>query len=228
LALDIESLESLRVNHPAWRLLCAESAPLIASFLDRTFIQPNVRSISQADLVEILEDELYIQKERQGKQAVKKSALEYLNDWAANDKGWLRKFYPKGSDEPHFDLTPSTEKAIAWLQTLTDRAFVGTESRLLMLFELLKQMCELTETDPQLRIAELQLRRDAIEVEIDRIVTGEIAVLDDTALEIASSSSLPWRETSSETFARLSTTLESSIAACANVSHSGIRVKASS
>ena len=29
---------------------------------------------------------------------------------AANDKAWLRKFYPPGSDEPHFDLTPATEK----------------------------------------------------------------------------------------------------------------------
>ena len=180
--LDIANLESLRENHPAWRLLCAESAPLIASFLHRTFIQPNIRSIPQADLVEILEDELYAQRARRGKQSVKKSALEYLNNWAANDKGWLRKFYPQGSDEPHFDLTPSTEKAIAWLQSLTDRAFVGTESRLLMLFELLKQMCELTETDPQLRIAELQRRRDAIDLEIGRIVTGEISVLDDTAL----------------------------------------------
>jgi hypothetical protein len=45
----------------------------------------------------------------------------------------LRKFYPSGSDEPHFDLTPSTEKAITWLASLIERAFVGTESRLLTL-----------------------------------------------------------------------------------------------
>jgi hypothetical protein len=63
-----------------------------------------------------------------------------LNDWAAPEKGWLRKFYRQGSDEPQFDLTPATEKAIAWLGSLTERSFVGTESRLLTLFELLKQM----------------------------------------------------------------------------------------
>jgi hypothetical protein len=45
----------------------------------------------------------------------------------------LRKFYPAGSDEPHFDLTPSTEKAITWLASLIERAFVGAESRLLTL-----------------------------------------------------------------------------------------------
>ena len=51
--------------------------------------------------------------------------------------------------KPHFDLTPATEKAIAWLGTLTERSFVGTESRLLTLFELLKQMSEGSERDPR-------------------------------------------------------------------------------
>ncbi|GAA4024354.1 hypothetical protein GCM10022212_22440 [Actimicrobium antarcticum] len=52
----------------------------------------------------------------------------------------MRKFYQQGSDEPHVDLTPSTEKAITWLGTLTARSFVGTESRLLTLFELLRKI----------------------------------------------------------------------------------------
>ena len=42
-----------------------------------------------------------------------RSALEHLNDWACNDKGWLREFHPPGSDEPHFGLASATEKAIA-------------------------------------------------------------------------------------------------------------------
>ncbi|MFP3548039.1 DUF3375 family protein, partial [Rhizobium sp. SIMBA_035] len=90
---------------------------------------------------------------------------DYLNDWAANDKGWLRKFYGPGSGEPHFDLTPATEKAIAWLGTLTERSFVGTESRLLTLFELLKQMSEGSERDPEARLAELHKRRADIDAE---------------------------------------------------------------
>jgi hypothetical protein len=111
------------------------------------------------------------------------AAQSYLNDWADNDKGWLRKFYPAGSDEPHFDLTPATEKALAWLESLTERAFVGTESRLLTLFELLKQMSEGSQTDPQARIAELHKRRDEIDAEIARILAGDIPLLDDTALK---------------------------------------------
>ena len=135
------------------------------------------------DLVEALEDELFAVRERQGAETFPKPALHYLNDWAANDKGWLRKFYRRDDDEPHFDLTPATEKAIAWLGTLAERAFVGTESRLLTLFQLLKQMSEGSETDPEARIAELQKRRDEIDAEIGRVRGGDISLLDDTALK---------------------------------------------
>jgi flagellar motility protein MotE (MotC chaperone) len=180
--LDYSTLDLLRQSHPAWRLLRSDHAPLVASFLQRVFIAPNVRVMAQADLAEALEDELFALREGLGAAAFPKAALDYLNDWAANDKGWLRKFYAQGSDEPHFDLTPATEKAIAWLETLSARSFVGTESRLLTLFELLKQMSEGTETDPQARIHELHKRRDELDAEIARVLAGDMPLLDDTAL----------------------------------------------
>ncbi|WP_299069841.1 DUF3375 domain-containing protein [Accumulibacter sp.] len=182
MTLDYATLELLRQSHPAWRLLRSEHAPLVASFLQRVFIVPNVRVITQADLAEALEDELFVLRDRLGAEAFPKSALDYLNDWAANDKGWLRKFYAQASDEPHFDLMPATEKAIAWLGTLAERSFVGTESRLLTLFELLKQMSEGSETDPEARIAELHRRRDEIDAEIARVLSGDLPLLDDSAL----------------------------------------------
>ncbi|HEY4542114.1 MAG TPA: DUF3375 family protein, partial [Noviherbaspirillum sp.] len=129
--MDFTTLDLLRQNHPAWRLLRSDHAPLVASFLHRVFIAPNLRAMAQADLAEALEDELFALRERLGNNAFPKPAIDYLNDWAANDKGWLRKFYRTDSDEPHYDLMPATEKAIAWLGTLAQRSFVGTESRLL-------------------------------------------------------------------------------------------------
>ncbi|MBE0577336.1 MAG: DUF3375 domain-containing protein [Desulfuromonadales bacterium] len=183
MSLDYTTLNLLRQRHPAWRLLRSDHSPLVASFLHRVFIAPNVREMAQIDLAEALEDELFVLREQYGPEAFPKPATAYLNDWAENDKGWLRKFYPTGSDEPYFDLTPATEKAIAWLETLTARSFVGTESRLLTLFELLRQMSAGSETDPQVRIAELNRRRAEIDVDIDRIRTGNIPLLDDTALK---------------------------------------------
>ena len=181
--LDFATLDALRTHHPAWRLLRSDHAPLIASFLQRVFVATNMRVMAAADLAEALEDELYALRLHLGEAAFPKSALEYLNDWAAPDKAWLRKFYKPGTDEPQFDLTPATEKAIAWLVQLSARQFVGTESRLLTLFDLLKQMSDGSEIDPAKRVAELARKRDEIDAEIAQVLAGNVPVLDDTALK---------------------------------------------
>ncbi len=184
MTLDFATLDALRNHHPAWRLLRSDHAPLVASFLHRVFVAPNVRVMAAADLAEALEDELYALRQQRGEDnAFPKSGIEYLNDWAAPDKGWLRKFYRPGTDEAQFDLTSATEKAIAWLAQLGERQFVGTESRLLTLFDLLKQMSEGSESDPAKRIAELHKKRDDIDAEIARVLSGDVPLLDDTELK---------------------------------------------
>jgi len=183
LTYDFAKFEELRTYHPAWRLLRAEHGALVASFLHRVFIVPNVRSIAAADLAEALEDDLYLLRTGSAEAVFRKTATDYLNDWASPERGWLRKFYGIGSDEPRFDLTPATEKAIAWICTLSDRSFVGTESRLRTLFDLLKQISEGSETDPSRRIEELQRRRDEIDMEIARVQGGDVLVLNDTAVK---------------------------------------------
>jgi Protein of unknown function (DUF3375) len=64
--LDIDTLEALRRQHPAWRLLAAESAALVASFLHRVFVVPNRRVIAQA-----LEDTLYALQSRKSSRLVR-------------------------------------------------------------------------------------------------------------------------------------------------------------
>lgn len=181
--MDHDILSTLRDRHPAWRLLASPHAPLVASFLHRVFVAPNVRVMSEADLAEALEDELFALREQLGPEAYPKVTQDYLNDWAAPDKGWLRKFYKPGTDEAQFDLTPATEKAIAWLQSLTERPFVGTESRLLTLFALLEQISAGTEADPLKRVDDLRKKRDALDAEITRVLTGDVPLLDDTAVK---------------------------------------------
>jgi len=181
MALDYSTLATLREHHPAWRLLASPHAPLVASFLHLVFVAPNVRVMDEADLAEALEDELFRLRE-QGED-YPKAAADYLNDWCATDKGWLRKFYKPGTDEAQFDLTPATEKAISWLASLTERPFVGTESRLLTLFALLEQISAGSEADPAKRLADLQQKRDEIDAEIARVLAGDVPLLDDTAIK---------------------------------------------
>lgn len=181
--LDYDTLNRMRQSHPGWRLLRSNHAPLVAGFLQRYFLEPNRRATPQSDLAEALEDELFVLRESLGAEAFPQTATEYLNDWADPEHGWLRKYYTEDSDEPHFDLTPATEKAIRWLVSLTGRTFVGTESRLLTLFELLRQINEGANEDQDARIAELKRRRAGIDAEIARIHAGEMTLLDDTALK---------------------------------------------
>ncbi len=179
--MQFDEVVSLRKQSPAWRLLRADNAALIVSFLGRVFVDENVREIAATQLISRLDDELFALNERLGAGTFPKAARAYLDDWAAPEFGWLRKYYPGGSDEPHFDATPAVEKAVAWVRGLEARAFVGTESRLNTVFELLRQMVFGSETDADARLAELHRRRDAIDREIADVERGNIEVLDSAA-----------------------------------------------
>lgn len=175
---DYDELVSLQANNPAWRLLRADNAPLVLSVLGRIFVAENVRSISSKNLIARLDDELYALNARLGLGTFPRAAKAYLDDWASTEVGWLRKYYPAGSDEPHFDATPAVEKALGWLESLRARSFVGTESRLNTLFELLRQMIFGAETNPEVRLAELHRRRREIDAEIERVESGALPVLE--------------------------------------------------
>ncbi|MBK5937133.1 DUF3375 domain-containing protein [Halorhodospira halophila] len=181
--MDYHQLETLRRHHPAWRLLAADSAPLALGFFYRAFVEPNARARSQGELTNVLEDYLHGLRAELGEDVHPRSAGAYLNDWAADERGWLRKFYPPGTDEPHFDLTPAAETALRWLDELQERQFVGAESRLLTVFELLRQVVQGAETDPQARIEELERRRGEVDAEIEAIQAGRMAFMDETQIK---------------------------------------------
>jgi hypothetical protein len=183
MAMDYRTLETLRHKHPAWRLLVADHASLIVSFLHDTFIRPNVRTLSLPELASRLEDYLFSLRADLGEETFPRSASYYLDNWSSDDHAWLRKYYPPDNDEIHFDITPATEKAIDWLIGLGQRRFVGTESRLMTIFELLHQLVEGTETDPWARINELERRKRDIESEIQHIRNGDLYVLDATRIK---------------------------------------------
>jgi len=176
--IDHASLELLRRTHPAWRLLIADHAPLVASFLHAAFIAPNARGLSQHALAARLDDELHALREQHGEDAYPRSAAQYLDEWASDGRGWLRKYYPQGSDEPAYDLTPATEKALEWLAGLERRQLVSTESRLLTVLDLLRQLTMGTETDPAAHLADLERRRARLDEEIQRVRAGRLETME--------------------------------------------------
>ena len=61
-----KEIAALRAGSPAWRLLRADNAPLMLSFLGRVFVDDNVRDISAPQLISRLDDELFVLNERLG------------------------------------------------------------------------------------------------------------------------------------------------------------------
>jgi flagellar motility protein MotE (MotC chaperone) len=142
------------------------------------FIAPNCRSLRQNELNEKLTDTLFYLRQIHGDNAYPKTAKAYLNDWTTGDNAFLRKYYIEQSDEPEYDLTPASEKAIDWLRSLEQKQFIGTESRLLTVFDLLETILQTTQTDPEQRIAELERQKAAIEAEIFNLRNGAVISYD--------------------------------------------------
>ncbi len=173
-----DEIDELRTHHPAWALLRSHNVALVLSFLGRVFVDRNAGDAAASALASELDEELYALNQRLGEDRFPKPASAYLDDWASPDRGWLRKFYPPGSDEARYDVAPAVEKALRWVDDLRTREFIGTESRLNTIFELLRQMVFGADDDPERRLVELRRRRAEIDEEIARAERGEVMVLD--------------------------------------------------
>lgn len=146
--MDCRELVALRQHHPAWRLLRADHAPLIVSFLEPDFVMPQRRKFDKHALVSRLDDQLCSVRQQPGEEAFPRGAAAYLDDWADKADGWLHKYYPSGSDQAHFEMIVATEKRIEQLASLGKRQLVGIESSLLTIFDLLCQVVERSESEP--------------------------------------------------------------------------------
>ena len=178
MALDYFDLKNMRKNHPSWRLLTAENGPFVAAFLDGVFREDNIRSISESEIEMRLEDFIYSLDAAGAEQEFPRSASDYLDEWADNSRGWLRKFYPQGSDEAFYDLTPSTEKVLEWMSALFEKQhFIGTESRLFTSFELLRQIVYGVEQDKKKRIEQLKAQKRELNNQIKAIESGDVPML---------------------------------------------------
>ncbi len=176
--MDYDQIADLRARHPSWALLRATTAPLVLSFLGRVFITANSGGQPAGQLVSLLEDELDSLNRRLGEGTFPRAAQAYLDEWSEPDKAWLRIYYPSGTDEPHYDITPPVETTLLWLEDLRGRQFVGTESRLNTLFELLREMVFGADEDTTSRLVVLRQRRAELDAQIAHAERGELALLD--------------------------------------------------
>ena len=154
------------------RLLKADHAALIISFLHRQFKREQRVSIPLAELVERLEQEVESMSENERKQ-YPRPALAYLTEWADEQHHFIRITTPGNSDKPHVGLTADTERTISWLEEQHAQPFVGAESRFLYIVQLLREIVHKSTEDPLLRLQQLEQQRDLIQQQIDLILETE-------------------------------------------------------
>lgn len=182
--MDYVTLKELRENNEAWQLLASHSAPAVLAFLHRVFEGGRRRSIPEGELREELVKDPWLLRGRTEGDAAFRDTLRVARDVLDHMVGrrWLRKFYVQGSDEPRLDITVGTEKALAFVESLRPRPFVGAESRLLSFFDLLRRTHEGSLEDPEERLKEIERKRAELDREEKAIRGGNVNVLGETAV----------------------------------------------
>ena len=135
---NIAEVDWILENNKTLTLFKKDNASLIISFLYQSFKVKNKSSYLSNDLISNLSDCLFkINNDNDSrKERFPMEAKFYLDNWAK--EGFLRQTYIR--EDAVFELTPATEKALNWLTELNKPEFVGAESRLLQIFDLLSEI----------------------------------------------------------------------------------------
>jgi cell division protein FtsB len=176
--MTFEKIYQLLKLNTTVKLITADNAPLIISFLFKSFKQNQSNTVLERDLVTLLTDFLFVVN--QDESQFPRKSKEYLTDWT--NAGFLRK-HPSNNDEFVFELTPATENGFKWIDSLEKPQFVGTDSRLKNLFEKLKELSIKTKRDYETRFEELKAKQKAVEQEIEDLQNGKFDVLDDRQIK---------------------------------------------
>jgi hypothetical protein len=174
--MDYDQLAYDLQHAPGIRLLKAEHAALIISFLHRQFKLEQRVAIPLPELAERLADMLEALNEQESG-SYPRAAHSYLTEWADERHRFIRITTPASSDTPLVELTADAERAIGWLEELHGQPFVSTESRFLYIVQLLREIVQKSTEDPVARLAQLEQQRDALQQQIELI--RETGIVDD-------------------------------------------------
>jgi len=162
----------LLLEHPAVNLLRAQNSAMLLGFLHRTFKSQHRVAIPESQMQALLES--YLEELRNAEpESYPMSPGQYLTSWCEEGRGFLRKSYAENIEEPIFELTSGAEKALWWLDQLSQTEFVGTESRLESIFNGLDEILKNTNSNVEDRVRQLKQEIERLRGQIDSIrVTG--------------------------------------------------------
>lgn len=166
---------------PVWRLLAADTAPIIVALL-----QTNLMDGDSKLPASILHERLVrdIENLRTFGDVMPQTAQAYVMDWLA--KGWLTRRFPTGASEEEYELSADAARAIRAIQDLAQPRTVATVSRLSVVIQLLVHLADASDTDQQRRLDSLLAERERINREIQAVRQGRLNTLtEERAIEQA-------------------------------------------
>lgn len=150
-------------------LLRLDQAPLFLSFLHAVYRLEHAVSRSEGELVDRLSAFLEQINEQQKPPPYPKNAGYYLDYWVSKDV--LRRRHTE-SLQVVYDLTPATERAIAFVQGIERKETVGADSKLNLIAQTLQDLSENSDPDVERRHTILENKIKAIREEIHALNMG--------------------------------------------------------
>lgn len=180
-----EAYEQLR-RASTWRLLAATKAPAVLSILQATFPAGD-RRLPRSEFVARVAAHLDLLRDEDPEGGVDpagadpaegsggrggRTAAEYADAWVR--EGYLTRRDDPQHTETMFEPSPATIDAIQFIASLEEHRPTTTESRLTLVLQQFERLAHETETDRDVRLADLQRRRERIEAEIRELSEGEL------------------------------------------------------
>ncbi|MBA3530513.1 MAG: DUF3375 family protein, partial [Ardenticatenales bacterium] len=128
--MDLDDLHLNFDSSAAIKLIRSQNAPLLLSFFHHQFKRLHRVTMPHSDLTEKLGDYLEALAESHPGY-YPGDAQYYLRTWCDESHRFLRKYYDADREDPVYELTPDTERALRWVEELQKGEFIGTESRFL-------------------------------------------------------------------------------------------------
>ena len=162
-----EYLKNLKKYNSTIKLLNSDNFAMMVSFFYFIFTKKRYISIEHTKILNYLDDFLY-DINRANDTLFPKTAKEYLDDFASDKNGYLKKYH--GSDgELMYELTPYTQKTLEFIDGLEKKEFVGSRTKFNIIFELLEELEFETNLSDEDRIKSLQKQKDDIDKQIKDI-----------------------------------------------------------
>lgn len=175
--LSYTAIKSLIDSNVMCRIMRAEKAAFIITFLDKAYVSTDGRARSESELVDILASVISNINQTAGAD-IRIDPRRQLTEWASDRCRYLRRFTKPESTEYFYDITQQGRRTVDMVSSLVTRPYVGTEARLNIIMNVVKEIVLQGSADKRNEyLEELKKQRARLDERIAAIESGQTAVL---------------------------------------------------